>query len=274
MKPICIYHGNCADGFGGAWVFHKYANQEFDFHPGVYGQEPPEFAGREVYLVDFSYKREVVEDICTLADRVVLIDHHASAIRDLAPLIDAGKVEALTSTEHSGAVLAWKWFHGNDLDMPPLLRHIEDRDLWRFALPGTREIQANLFSHPYDFAVWDGLMGADVMLLQLDGAAIERKHHKDIAELLKVMQRTMLIADIEVPVACLPYTLASDAGAAMAKNMPFAATYYDTCDHRIFSLRSNEHGVDVSKVAEMYGGGGHRNAAGFRVARTHPLAQA
>ena len=34
---MCIYHGNCADGFGAAWVVRK-ALGEIDFHPGKYKQ--------------------------------------------------------------------------------------------------------------------------------------------------------------------------------------------------------------------------------------------
>jgi len=40
---------------------------------------------------------------------------------------------------------------------------------------------------------------------------------------------------------------------------------WDTPEGRVFSLRSNDEGVDVSEVAKQYGGGGHRNASGFKV---------
>jgi nanoRNase/pAp phosphatase (c-di-AMP/oligoRNAs hydrolase) len=33
----------------------------------------------------------------------------------------------------------------------------------------------------------------------------------------------------------------------------------------IFSLRSTEEGLDVSEIAKLYGGGGHKHAAGFKV---------
>jgi hypothetical protein len=220
-------------------------------------------------LVDFSYKRAVVEEICKVATRVVLIDHHKTAIDDLAPLIEEKRIEALTSLDHSGAMLAWKWFNGNNEEgMPQLLRHIEDRDLWKFNLPFTREIQANVFSYPYTFSAWDELMSADVNSLVVAGAAIERKHHKDIAELINVCRRTMIINGIEVPVASLPYTLTSDAGHLMAKEHPskIGVCYWDTPDGRVFSLRSTDDGPDVSKIAKRYGGGGHAHAAGFRVA--------
>lgn len=272
-KPLVIYHGNCADGFGAAWVFSRYGDREYDFHAGVYQDAPPDVTGRDVYLVDFSYKRPIVERMREQATRLVLIDHHKTAIDDLAPLIESKAIESLVSLEHSGAMLAWQWFNGYHYDeMPRLLRHIEDRDLWRFALQRTREIQACVFSHPYDFDVWDELMKVDPQKLAVEGAAIERKHHKDIAELTKVVTRTFTIGGHAVPVANLPYTLTSDAGHLLAQGYPFAGCYWDTPDGRVFSLRSTEEGLDVSEIAKQYGGGGHKHASGFRVPYGHELA--
>jgi oligoribonuclease NrnB/cAMP/cGMP phosphodiesterase (DHH superfamily) len=265
MKPICIYHGNCADGFGAAWVFARHADREHDFHAGVYQTAPPNVEGRDVYLVDFSYKRAVVEQICEKATRVVLIDHHKTALEDLAPLIESKRIEALVSLEKSGATLAWEWFHGHK-EPPQLLKHIEDRDLWRFALAGTREIQANVFSYPYDFDVWDELMERPVGDLIAEGKAIERKHFKDIHELLGVTTRQMNIGGYVVPIANLPYIHVSDAAHALCTpGTPFAGCYWDTPKGRVFGLRSTDDGVDVSEIAKQYGGGGHRNAAGFTV---------
>lgn len=272
-KSLCIYHANCVDGFAAAWVLKTYGSREFDFHPGVYQEEPPDVTGRDVYLVDFSYPRAVVEKMLVTASRIILIDHHKTAIEDLKPLIEDRKILALVDVNHSGAMLAWIWCNGKYMrGIPPLLKHIEDRDLWLFKLDGTREIQASLFSYPYDFDVWDRLMGMDPQVLRCDGIAIERKHHKDVSELVSVTKRRMIIGGYDVPVANLPYTLSSDAGNLMAQNEHFAACYYDTPNGRCFSLRSTDAGVDVSEVAACYGGGGHRNAAGFRVPFTHSLA--
>jgi oligoribonuclease NrnB/cAMP/cGMP phosphodiesterase (DHH superfamily) len=264
MKPLCIYHGNCADGFGAAWVFSRHADREHDFHAGVYQTAPPDVEGRDVYLVDFSYKRAVVEQICEKATRVVLIDHHKTALEDLAPLIESKRIEALVSLEKSGATLAWEWFHGHT-EPPQLLKHIEDRDLWRFALNGTREIQANVFSYPYDFEVWDGLMERPVEDLIAEGKAIERKHFKDVHELINVVTRRMNIGGHNVPIANLPYIHVSDAAHALCEGEPFAGCYWDTPKGRVFGLRSTDAGLDVSEIAKQYGGGGHRNASGFTV---------
>jgi len=41
----------------------------------------------------------------------------------------------------------------------------------------------------------------------------------------------------------------------------------------VFSLRSQEGGIDVSEIAIKFGGGGHKHAAGFKVDRNHILAK-
>lgn len=282
MKPLVIYHGNCADGFSAAWCFWRKFKDDVEYHAGVYQQDPPDVTDRDVYLVDFSYKRPVVEDMLTKAKSVTLIDHHKSAIEDLRPLFaqdswtgEPKQLAHFTDLDRSGSTLAWDYLFPGE-DRPLLLGHVEDRDLWRFKLPGTREIQAFVFSHDYTFEMWDTLMSADqVELLKMTaaGAAIERKHHKDIAELVGVCKRRMVIAGHDVPVASLPYTMGSDAGHLMAKGEKFSACYWDTADGRVFGLRSEEGGFDVSEIAKQYGGGGHVRAAGFKVPRDHQLAQ-
>jgi len=311
MKPLVIYHANCADGFTAAWAVRQ--AMEADFHPGVHGDLPPDVTGRDVILVDFSYSRHTMLALQKVARSILVLDHHKSAEADLPDIgsapeeldggpvvfrLDQRAVEAGTSygewlnkvaqssrwaggcfiwalfdMERSGAGIAWDFFHPGKA-RPALIDHVEDRDLWRFALHGTREIQSALFSYPYRFEIWDELMQAPVFELYQQGLCIERKHHKDVAELVAVAQRQMVIGHYDVPVASLPYTLASDAGHLMAQGQPFAACYYDKAAGRVFSLRSADDGVDVSEVAKLYGGGGHARAAGFTVPRDHELARA
>lgn len=272
-KVLVIYHSNCADGFSAAWCFWRKYGDAADYVAGVYQQPPPDVSGRDVYLVDFSYKRPVVEQMLDAANSITLIDHHKSAIEDLLPIRD--RLRWYCDIERSGATLAWDYLFPDE-PRPLLLGHIEDRDLWRFKLPGTREIQAAVFSFGYSFEKWDELMaakGPELMQLTAAGAAIERKHHKDVAELIGVCKRRMEIAGFDVPVASLPYTLVSDAAHAMAIGEPFAACYWDTPSGRVFGLRSTDSGADVSEIATKFGGGGHKHAAGFSVPRDHVLAR-
>lgn len=260
-QNICIYHGNCADGFGAAWVVRR-ALGDIQFFPGKYQDPPPDVTGKDVVMVDFSYKRPILLDMAKKANRILILDHHKTAEEDLVNL--PPNVEMKFNKSRSGAMLAWEHFFPGEVP-PQLLLHIEDRDLWRFSRQNTREILAAIFSYPYDFWVWDMLMATEPIVLAKEGVAIERKHFKDMRELLDVVTRDMVIGGYRVPVANLPYTLSSDAGHELAKGRPFAACYWDTTAGRAFSLRSSDAGVDVSEVAKQYGGGGHRNAAGFRV---------
>lgn len=304
-KPLCIYHGNCADGFTAAWAVWRALGEDVEFYPGVYNDPPPDVSGRDVIMVDFSYKLPVLEAMCQPrgARSMLILDHHKTAEADLKGLgVDMSKwtgavnwkrykenlalddmenanvsgaiVYQIFDMERSGAGLAWDFFHGTE--RPKLVQYVEDRDLWQFKLPFSREIAANVFSYEYTFKNWDWIatdldapMG--VSSFGLEGRAIERKHHKDIAELVRVTKRRIVIGGQEVWCANLPYTLTSDAGNLMAKDAPFAACYWDTPEGRVFSLRSTPEGADVSEIAKTYGGGGHKNAAGFRVPFYHDL---
>lgn len=277
MKILCIYHGNCADGFGAAWAVRRALGDRVEFHAGVHQDAPPDVTGRDVLMVDFAYKRPVLDEMAEAAKAILILDHHKTAAEDLAGFpeppadmpglhgwLPSSGVYATFDMERSGAGITWD--HFNEGPRPDLINHIEDRDLWRFALDGTREIQACVFSYPYDFKVWDKLMMTDLAVLRHEGEVIERKHFKDIDELLGVVTRRMVIGGYNVPMANLPYTLTSDAGHKLAQGELFAGCYWDTPEGRVFSLRSTDEGMDVSVIAKKYGGGGHRNASGFRIA--------
>lgn len=267
-RPLCIYHNNCADGFTAAWIINKKYNGEVDFVPGIYQTPPPDVKGRDVIFVDFSYKRPVMEVILNLANSVTILDHHKTAIEDIGGL---PFTDARLDPKFSGAGLAWQWaFPGTD--MPLLVEYVQDRDLWTFNLPCSRDANAYIFSHHYTFCNWNELTTQfenDFKSVAERGQAIERKHHKDVYELSMTLRRNMEIGGHVVPVANMPYTYTSDAGHLMAKELTggkaFAACYWDTKDGRVFSLRSTEDGIDVSEIAKQYGGGGHTHAAGFTV---------
>ena len=264
-QKICIYHGNCADGFTASWVVRLALGKDIEFYPGFYQDLPPDVTGKVVYIVDFSYKRPIMEGIIATVAKFIHIDHHDSAIKDMAGF-SADNFETLYSPENteSGAMLTWRYFFPTQ-PVPQMIKHVDDRDRWKFLLHGTREIQANIFSYDYTFENWDMLMTQSVDQQIAEGSAIERKHAKDIKELMGVVVRRMNIGGYNVPVANIPYMLGSDMCHALAKNEPFSAYYYDKPGVREFGIRSEDGGVDVSKIAVMYGGGGHEHASGFRV---------
>lgn len=290
---LCIFHGHCADGFTAAWAVRQRFGEGVEFTQGVYGRPAPDVTGKHVLLVDFSYKIDVLREMGKVAASITIIDHHKSAAEDLAPFIVEPAMMDLTPTEfaelshfagrlpiramfdmdRSGAGMAWDFFNPS-LERPRIISYVEDRDLWRFNEPHSREVSSYIFAHEYTFTDWDALAGQieiDLDTVVAGGRAIEKKHHKDIAELLRQTQREMVIGGYRVPVANLPYTLASDGANKMASTpradgtLPaFAACYFDNnAGRRAFSLRAIDGGADVSQIAAMYGGGGHAKASGF-----------
>lgn len=284
MKPIVIYHANCADGFAAMWCFRKVFGDIAEYYPGVYNKAPPNVLKRNVYLVDFSYKRDVIIQMLDQVNNLTLIDHHDTALRDLAD-VRHPKFEKFCALNKSGAMLAWEYLSSYKMflkKVPPLILHIQDRDLWQFKLPFTRDILACLFSYDYDYDVWDSFMTRSYFPDALsdmakEGSVINRKYWKDLKEVLRVTKRKMKIGDNIVNVANTPMLMASDAATELAKGELYAAVYQDTSKNRQFSLRSVEGEPQALHVGDIafnhYNGGGHKHAAGFVVDREHELAR-
>lgn len=270
---ICIYHKGCVDGFGAAWaikrMFDQRANEgekfNLEFHPANYGSEVPDVKGKHVYVVDFSYKRPEMDSIIEVCESLVILDHHKTAEAELEGIFEHPKVSGMFNMAFSGAALAWAYYH-DGLAPPKLIKHIEDRDLWKFDIPGTREIIAALYSHPQDFELWDTFMTLEgLQMLRGEGCTLLRQHNKNVQSLIDSCARDCVFGGHEVLIANAPYMFASDMGNEMAKGRDFSVTYYDSKDKKVFSLRSDENGVDVSAIAATYGGGGHEHAAGFQI---------
>lgn len=273
-RPLVIYHANCWDGFCAAWVA-RMALGECDFFPANYGQSPPDVTGRVVYILDFSYPRDVMDRLLTRARRTVVLDHHKTALEALDGLHQPETgMDVVFDMEKSGGRLAWLWFTtmGHNMSTPNaprapwLVDYTEDRDLWRHALPESENINAALRSYPLDFDLWDRLgMVQDVVngthLVQ-EGKAIRRAERQIVATHVKNAREIELGGERVLAVNAT--VLFSEIAGELSKGRPFGACYFDRRDgKRQWSLRSDENGVDVSAIARTHGGGGHIHAAGF-----------
>jgi oligoribonuclease NrnB/cAMP/cGMP phosphodiesterase (DHH superfamily) len=209
--------------------------------------------GRRIVIVDFSYSRPILEALAKEAEALQVLDHHITAQQALT-----GLSYAHFDLSKSGAVLAWEWAHGTT---PPwLLQYVQDKDLWTWKLPLSREISAGLNSYPYDFAVWDSLKKET---LEQEGRAILRFEHEMVG---KVLPHAVLVRFEGATVPCVQSAiLTSQIGERLSPGRPFCLIWHDREGRRYFSLRSEEKGADVAKIAVKYGGGGHTHAAGFSV---------
>jgi uncharacterized protein len=293
-KPdICLYHFPCDDGFAASWVVNR-KWPDVVLKGTNYGLPFPEvdIDGRNILIADFSYKPDELARLSARAKSIVILDHHKTADADLGDVrrlagancenVEAAfdgmpepgtNVLAEFDMARSGASLAWQFcFPGEK--MPELIRYVEDRDLWLMKLEHSRPLSLLLQSYPYDLAVWNELMlafddvdGAQARVLA-EARAIERFFDRRLAELVPTAVFKQIGKWKGIPVAYAPYAFASDLANALLKahpDAPFAAVVVDAYGSRTWSLRSEDSRQDVSEVARTFGGGGHRNAAAFRV---------
>lgn len=248
---VVLYHADCPDGFGAAWaVWTRCPTARFV--TARHGQSPPDgLAGKRLVIVDFSFARPTIEQLADTTSALAILDHHVTAQQALGDLPYAHYEQ-----NKSGAVLAWEWAHRTAA--PWLLQYVQDKDLHRWRLPESREINAAIESYPFDFDVWSGLKRYE---LAAEGRAILRAQEQLISKLL----RTAVLVRFEgetIP-AVHSAILRSELGERLALDHPFCLVWYEREGRRYVSLRSRAGGADVSRIAQAHGGGGHRHAASF-----------
>lgn len=263
-KKLCIYHNNCNDGFAAATIVGMHFGRNMvEFYAANHGELPPDVTGREVIIVDFSYKRDILLKMADKAKSIIILDHHKTAEEELINL--PGNVSVVFEMGKCGAVIAWDYYMSPKL-IPKLIEYVQDRDLWTRKMEFTDEVSNALFSYPKKFDVWENLiLNEDVQYLCDIGIILLAKHNKDIDDFIETAAYRDIIAGYDVPVLNAPYMWASDACHKMYDGEEFAATYWDMEGQRVYNLRSSEDAADVSKIAKLFGGGGHKHAAGFKV---------
>lgn len=262
---VVIYHKRCEDGFGAAYAAWKKFGDSAEYLPAGYGDEFPEgLEGKEVYVLDFCYEIEgAMDKLATITKKLVVLDHHASS---------RGLVEStpdhIYDANRSGATIAWSYFHPN-VPIPLLMKYLEDGDLYRFALPETADIFSYLVVQPYDFLVWDDI--AKRLEIENDRqailarATIYTEYFEKMSFLSVEAAKKVRFEGFECYFAtALPsITMRSYICHQLYTKLPPIALVVTAHPGGYgVSIRSDG-SVDVSKIAEKYGGGGHPGSSGF-----------
>lgn len=274
MSKVVIYHNNCYDGVTAAWVAYKALDLAFtggvsdvEYVPCNYSDSPPDVTNKEVYIIDFSFKRPILEEMRARAKSLVILDHHKTAEEALKNFPGA-----IFDMNRSGAGLAWDYFFPN-IPRPDLVNYVEDRDLWKFILPNSKEVNAFIQSWDISLDTWIKKVVPRFYRFPLSASTIipdegesllriEQKYVKEIcanAELKKVgehvgpyVQTSILMSEV------CDYLIKNYPG-----NYPFVWYSFKRKDGRYqYGLRSRSD-FDVSVIAKNFGGGGHKQAAGF-----------
>lgn len=252
-----LYHADCFDGFGAAYAAWKALGDSAEYIPVKYGQAIPDLPrDARVAIVDFSFPRKELLELKDKVDDLVVLDHHKTAVENLKGL-DFARFDM----DRAGAGLSWEFFHPGKPE-PEVLQYVEDRDLWKFQLPASKEVSTALGSYPMDFETWDKLTAEG---LRAEGIPLTRYKDQLVRQ---TVERAGVgeIAGYRVPVVNTPAELRSEVGHEMLQrnpDAPFVALYFiDEKGTQAWSLRSRGD-FDVAALAGQFGGGGHKAAAGF-----------
>ena len=283
---VLITHRNCVDGIGvylACYEFAKkhninlpkvitceYSDKEIQEYKQDVNSDPYALKDTNVLIGDFSFPKDVLTELSYKVNNIVVFDHHKTAKDDLEGLefckFDMNK---------SGAMLVWEFLNGSE-NIPPVIKYIEDRDIWKWELFKSKEVSAYLSLLPKkigktpeeDLKSWiDLLEDENIMqesifigrhILMYQNQIIESKTRGVL------YQQPVTIDGVKVP--CINSThLISEIGNKLAENNPYSVQYFFTETDIVFSLRSIGTVFDVSVICKRFGGGGHVNAAGFSI---------
>jgi len=261
---VVIYHGDCPDGFSAAWVAWKKFGENADYFGAGHGEPIPNgLINKEIYILDFSFSKEIMAEVVKNNKKVVVIDHHKSAEESVKMAH-----EYVYEMDRSGAVLAWQYFYP-DLSVPWLLRYIGDRDIWKLELPDTFAMGLMLDTFDKNFETWsklaEELEDENTRRKYIEqGKLIQKYENKVIEDIVGSNKEIVIFEGHEIYAVNAPHFFASQMGNFLCKEKPPLAVVWHWSEGKIaVSLRSDG-SVDVSEIAKKYGGGGHKGAAGFR----------
>ncbi len=276
---LIVFHNACPDGFAAAFIAKK-RYPEAELLAQDHGLNPPyaEVEGKNVLVLDFSWRtREENIRLSKLANSFHIYDHHKTAQAVLE-----GLDFATFDMNRSGAGLAWDYLFGKDAPKvfeqeraitipqfnwarPWFINYVEDRDLWNKKLIATEEVNAYIMTLPFTFEAWQELekINWEEAARRGAGALAHVEHY--VREGVKQAQKGILNGHPALIVNALYMNISELAGELSKQSDGIGIGYFERGDGKMqFSLRSRND-LDVSEIAKSFGGGGHKNAAGFQM---------
>jgi oligoribonuclease NrnB/cAMP/cGMP phosphodiesterase (DHH superfamily) len=272
MNILCLHH-NDSDGRAAAAIVRRALGSEVWLCEMDYGETPPLerlLVSDHIIVVDFSLPREEMIQLATY-HQFTWIDHHKSAIDELAD-ISAGW-PGLRDTHEAACVLTWKYFFPGQ-PIPKAVVYIGDRDIWRWAEAGTGAFNESIYqldTRPINDELWTALLNDQPEVLDrliTEGAKLRGARLREVRRVIATYGYPALIEGNKTLV--INTRSSGDMGQAVRDlGYKIAYCYIDKLQngqlYTFVTLYSAE--VDVSLIAQRFGGGGHAGAAGFHFER-------
>jgi oligoribonuclease NrnB/cAMP/cGMP phosphodiesterase (DHH superfamily) len=272
MPTICLHH-NDADGRASAAIVRRALGMEVLLYEIDFGEPVPwdmlERA-QSVVMVDFSLPPPEMQRLAASAE-LIWIDHHISALKAMAGIAD--NWPGLRDITEAGCVLTWKYFFP-DQSVPRAIVLIGDRDIWRWAEAETGPFDDGLHqrnTNPENDDLWQPLLDDDSQLLQeliQEGKILYQARLLDVRRYVRKYGFELSFEGYRT--LALNARSSGEMGAYIRQlGYQLAYCYVDVWqnDRLMTTVTLYSEQVDVSQLAQKFGGGGHRGAAGFSFQR-------
>lgn len=274
----------------------NYGDPMFDVGSDVAGEMFAQFEDAHLFIVDFCPPAEWLADRRLLDVRtVVLLDHHETAQESIIPELLANEESAINwavfesveqmsahaaeygdpawqmviDMDRSGIGLVAEWIFEQGLRPTDIFYwwpNVQDRDLWAFRYDDTKAVMAALATYPMTREGWRAA-GLERELDRIGKPILE--YTDELISSITAKPFHLLVKPGLFALCCTaPYKLGSDCAGQLAEISPDGLGAYVIVhgDHVQVGLRSRNGGPNCRELAELYGGGGHPGAAGYRLA--------
>ncbi|XP_004515253.1 uncharacterized protein [Cicer arietinum] len=307
-----LYHYPCPDGVFSALAAHLYFKATSLFSPlffpnTVYNplriEDLPLSEITDLYLLDFVGPPGFVQEISTKVPRVIVLDHHKTALESLSSDTSLGEnVIKVIDMERSGATIAFDYFKeklvnpdvGVVVNQPSVLgeferarqlfKYIEDVDLWRWRLQNSKAFSSGLKDLNIEFdarinpSLFDQLLSLDLDSVISQGMVSLSHKQKLIDDCLSKSYEIALGNGaygrcLAVNADAALSELRSELGHQLAtksqklKLRGIGAVVYNVPelenDQKLKISLRSLDNEDTTPISQEFGGGGHRNASSF-----------
>jgi oligoribonuclease NrnB/cAMP/cGMP phosphodiesterase (DHH superfamily) len=273
-KSICFYHQADYDGRCSAAIINlidkgtKFVGMD---HPAREVNFDNIDEDTTVYLVDFSFDTNTMKLLKNETKRFVWIDHHITAIDRIKE--EVKDIEGIQSTENAACIYTWNYFFP-DKTLPSAIRLIGEYDIWNHAddraVPLNLGLQLYQNSYkPYSTDFWRRLF-------------FNRDFLSEIINKGRIIDKFNFINDNKIANICAKETTFNGYNVIainkpLSNSLVFNSVWDETkYDFEIVYYRhksgiwkvslynpSPNNKINLGKIAESYGGGGHFSACSF-----------
>lgn len=233
----------------------------------------------KVYFVDYSFTENTKNVLYELIDKkcdIVWIDHHTSSINLVKSNPELENINGIRLEGISGAALTYMYLYDKKFDeLPYYVKLVSDYDCWKYDFePDTTMFKLGMDSINHDaleniwkFFDYESNHKLEYPVERYLNDIINRgRTIKEYIEYDNIMYRDSYGYESSISgYRCFVVNKKTNSWifGELYEKYPLVAVWVFNGEKYQYSLYSSKEDVDCSKIAESYGGGGHKGAAGF-----------